>query len=186
MYMKNVISVTMATCSMCTCTFISTLVISLMQVSMEDSSRNGQSQVFQFSETQSHSQTLNQDPDVINDSVILPNPSPRKGVCGSFLNRPPPAGSPHKPQPGPPSPHAKQLEDILARSTSSAEKVQSSPLRAVGAVGGKRAGSPLASARRRLDLGGDKEVCTYTMTCSSDVIGPITMTSLSWCQLIAT
>ena len=92
--------------------------------------------------------------------VILPNPSPqKKGVCGSFLHRPPVASSPLKTRPpGPSSPLAKQLDEILARSATTMEKVQSSPLRGVGVADGKGAGSPLASARRRLDLGNDKEV----------------------------
>ena len=98
------------------------------------------------------------------DSVVLPNPSPqKKGVCGSFLNRPPMAVSPlKKPHPCPSSPQAKQLDEILARSATTMERVQSSPLRGVGVANdGKRVGSPLASARRRLDLGSDKEVSIY-------------------------
>ena len=129
------------------------------QVPVEDSTHTAQSEVIQFSEIQSHSHTQNQDPDKIADSVILPNPSPRRGVCGSFLNRQP-AGSPQRLRPAPSSPHAKQLEEVLARSTVSAETVQSSPLRVVGAPNGGRGvgSSPLTSVRRRLDLGGDKEV----------------------------
>ena len=97
------------------------------------------------------------------DSVVLPNPSPQKrGICGSFLNRPSVAVSPIKPRPVcPSSPHAKQLDEVLARSATTMEKVQSSPLRGVNSVGGddgKKVGSPLASTRRRLDLGSDKEV----------------------------
>ena len=96
--------------------------------------------------------------------VVLPNPSPqKKGVCGSFLNRSPVASSPLKPRSGPSSPHAKQLDEILARSATTMEKVQSSPLKGVGVADRKGTGSPLASARRRLDLGNDKEV---TQLCS--------------------
>lgn len=140
----------------------------LAQVPVEDSAQTAQSEVIQFSETQSHSQTQNQDPDNIADSVVLPNPSPRRGVCGSFLNRQP-AGSPQRLPPAPSSPHAKQLEEVLARSAVSADKVQSSPLRVVGAPDASRGAgsSPLASVRRRLDLSGDKEVETvyYIILC---------------------
>jgi hypothetical protein len=38
------------------------------------------------------------------------------------------------------------------------EKVQRSPLKGVGMANANGAGSPLASARRRLDLGNNKEV----------------------------
>lgn len=132
----------------------------ILQIATEDSCHLGQSEVIQFSYP--HSQSRNQDSDVVMVDlvdIVLPNPSPqKKGVCGSFLNRPPVAGSPLKPHPGPSSPLAKQLDDILARSATTMERVQSSPLRGVGMADGKGAGSPLASARRRLDLGNNKEV----------------------------
>ena len=131
-----------------------------LQIATEDSCQLGQSEVIQFSDP--HSQSRNQDSDVVMVDlvdVVLPNPSPqKKGVCGSFFNRPPVAGSPLKPRSGPSSPLAKQLDDILARSATTMERVQSSPLRGVGVAEGKGAGSPLASARRRLDLGSNKEV----------------------------
>ncbi len=116
--------------------------------------------MIQFSDSQSQSRDRDSDvPTVDSVDVVLPNPSPqKKGVCGSFLSRPPVTGSPIKPRPGPSSPLAKQLDDILARSATTMEKVQSSPLRGVGVADGKAAGSPLASARRRLDLGDNKEV----------------------------
>ena len=143
--------------------------IIILQIATGDSSQLGQSEVIHFSDTQSHSQSKNQDSDVLMVDlvdVVLPNPSPRKKeVCGSFLNRPPAAASsPLKPRPGPSSPLAKQLDEILARSATTMEKVQSSPLKGVGAADRKAAGSPLASARRRLDLGSDKEVGHFTHT----------------------
>ena len=140
-------------------------------MSMDESA--SQSEVIQFSETQSHSQTQNQDPDVITDSVVLPHPSPRKGVCGSFLNRQP-AGSPLKPRPAPSSPLAKQLDDVLARSAMSVEKVQSSPLKVVGVTGGVGS-SPVASARRRLNLTSDKQVPTCTCTSPALLQGHVTV-----------
>ena len=142
------------------CSFYTFIVI--LQIVTDDSCQLGQSEVIQFSDTQSHSQSRNQDSDVVMVDlvdVVLPNPSPqKKGVCGSFLNRPPVAGSPLKPRPDPSSPLTKQLDEILARSATTMERVQSSPLRGVGVAEGRGAGSPLASARRRLDLGDDKEV----------------------------
>ena len=63
--------------------------------------------VSQFSELQSQ---------VEERAVVLPNPSPQKGVRGSFLNRlqsprkPPPPSTPEK------SPAAKSMDEILARS----------------------------------------------------------------------
>ena len=131
---------------------------------MENSALSNQSEVILFTETQSHSQLQNRDPDVTTDSVLLPHPSPRKGVCGSFLNRQPP-GSPYKPIPTPSSPHTKQLDEVLARASSSIEKVQSSPLRVVGVADSSKNGSPIASARRRLDLGSSKEVCVCVCVC---------------------
>lgn len=167
------------------------------QVPVEDNSaQTVQSEVIQFSETQSHSQTQNQDPDNIADSVVLPNPSPRKGVCGSFLNRQP-AGSPQRLRPAPSSPHAKQLEEVLTRSAASAEKVQSSPLKVVGVSDGSRGvgSSPLASVRRRLDLHSDKEVeralCMlmliiigHSQSISGEGGGPTSAASpFSWCYM---
>jgi hypothetical protein len=78
------------------------------------------------------------------------------------------AGSPIKPRPGPSSPLAKQLDDILARSATTMEKVQRSPLKGVGMANANGAGSPLASARRRLDLGNNKEV--HFIYCRAHVI----------------
>ena len=145
-----------------------TLII-ILQIATDDSCLLGQSKIIQFSDTQSHSQSWNQDSDVLMVDlvdVVLPNPSPqKKGVCGSFLNRPPVAGSPLKPRPGPSSPLTKQLDKILARSATTMERVQSSPLRGGGMADGKGAGSPLASARRRLDLGDDKEVHVRHFRC---------------------
>ena len=123
----------------------------------EGNSQADQSEVIQFSNAQSLSQIWNQNSDVATDSVLPPHSSPRKGVSGSFLNRQPPT-SPFKPHSTPSSPLAKQLDEVLARSAAVAEKVQRSPLKVVGVA--DKATSPLASARRRLDLDGQKEVST--------------------------
>ena len=138
--------------------FLSTCV-TILQIATEDSSQLGQSEVIHFSDAQSHSQSKNQDSDVLVVDLVdvLPNPSPQKKVvCGSFLNRPSVTGSPLKARPAPSSPLTKQLDEILARSATTMETVQSSPLKGVGVAEKKGAGSPLA--RRRLDLGSDKEV----------------------------
>jgi hypothetical protein len=79
-----------------------------------------------------------------NTGVILPHPSPQRGVCGSFL------GQKCSPRPGVPttpprSPAAQDMEEILARS------------RGHGGRGGAGvAKSPVLSARRRLSLNSDK------------------------------
>ena len=74
-------------------------------LSIEDSMPT--TSVSQFSELQSQ---------VEERTVVLPNPSPQKGVRGSFLNR---LQSPRKPPlPSTPekSPAAKSMDEILARS----------------------------------------------------------------------
>ena len=73
-------------------------------------------------------------------SVIVPHPSPKKGVRGSFLDRPP---KPIVSSTPPRSPAAQDMDDILTRSH-----------------GGQRSGrvgdmSPALSARRKLSLNSD-------------------------------
>ncbi|CAI7994295.1 Telomere-associated protein RIF1 [Geodia barretti] len=84
------------------------------------------------------------EPSPHNSGVILPHPSPQRGVRGSFL------GQKRSPRPGVPttpprSPAAQDMEEILARS------------RGHGGRGGAGvAKSPVLSARRRLSLNSDK------------------------------
>ena len=92
------------------------------------------------------------DPNPCNTGVVLPHPSPQKGVRGSFLGQkrsPRPGGVPTTP---PRSPAAQDMEEILARS------------RGRGGRGGTAAvgKSPALSARRRLSLNSDKVDIHYS------------------------
>ena len=129
---------------------------------IEDSLPGANEGPSQLADTVGETPTLDDD-----QAIVLPNPSPRKGVRGSFLNRmqsplkPVPVATPEK------SPAAKSLDDVLARSRAkqSAQGVSTgdSPGRGgkkspAPGKGGRK--SPAISVRRKLTLD-QEEVCLF-------------------------
>ena len=88
-------------------------------------------------------------------TVIVPHPSPQKGVRGSFLaqNRSPKLSVTKTP---PRSPSAQAMDEILARSHARQQS------RAGQSGEGSAAKSPAPSARRRLSLNSDR-VCSLEL-----------------------
>ena len=89
-------------------------------------------------------------PQASEPAVVLPHPSPMKGVKGSFLSHSPKRSVPSTP---PKSPAAQALDDILARSHS--RQAGQTP----GSLTGK---SPALLSRRRLSLTDDNKVLLYS------------------------
>ncbi len=85
-------------------------------------------------------------------TVVLPNPSPRKGVCGSFLHR---GQSPRRAHVSAPerSPAAKSMDDVLARSRAKQQEALEGG--GVSPSKGREGKSPGLSVRRKLSLNKD-------------------------------